>query len=362
MRIVVDLDGVVCGLKAPQESYSDVKPNLDMIKNLYRWREEGHTIILHTARHMRTCNGNVDEVIRKVGDITTEWLSKWKVPYDELYFGKPYGDIYIDDLALTFTDAKSIDRSLGDLKPILVITMAGKGRRFVEAGFIKPKYMINVNGKSLLEWSLESLPLDIIKKIIFVCLREHENHNVSNFIHQIMGKQFPRPNYQIIFIEHPTRGQAETALACKSEIDNNDPLVIYNIDTYFSSSRLKSKILSFKMQKIDGILGAFTDSDPRWSFIDIGTDGYVRKVVEKVPISTIASTGLYIFSDSRDFINAAEYIIGKDIKVKNEYYISEVYNVLISQGKKFIIDLVDNFACYGTPDDIERYAKSGRAQ
>ena len=39
----------------------------------------------------------------------------------------------------------------------IVITMAGLGSRFKKAGYTVPKYMIEAHGKTLFEWSMESL-------------------------------------------------------------------------------------------------------------------------------------------------------------------------------------------------------------
>ena len=34
--------------------------------------------------------------------------------------------------------------------------------------------MIKVKNKTLFEWSIDSLPINISKKIIFICLEKHE--------------------------------------------------------------------------------------------------------------------------------------------------------------------------------------------
>ena len=52
---------------------------------------------------MGTCQGNVGKVIRNVGKITLDWLDKHGIEYDEIYFGKPNGDLYIDDRAIRFS-------------------------------------------------------------------------------------------------------------------------------------------------------------------------------------------------------------------------------------------------------------------
>ena len=357
MRIVFDLDGVICELKKPNETYLEVKPNEDVISKMKELKKEGHYLIIHTGRHMRTCDGNVTEVIKKIGPVTTEWLKKWNVPFDEIHYGKPYGDVYIDDLGITFSSVKQLEKKMKEIKPIFIIPMAGKGQRFKDEGVIGPKFLVETKGRTLFEWSLESLPLDIASKIIFICLREHEKkHNIEKFIKKNMEKKFPGLNHEIIFLDKTTRGQVETVLHAKEHINNEATLVIYNIDTYFLSTRLKSKLLTIKNTNVDGLLGAFNSNDNKLSFIELDSE-FVKRTKEKEPISDIASTGLYIFSRGKDFVDAAEFMLSNSLNTNNEYYVSELYNILIKQGKKFMIDLADDFAPLGTPDDIKKFEK-----
>ena len=102
-RICVDLDGVICTFKNPGETYADVKPIEGVVEKLKALRRNGHYIIIQTARHMKTCNGNVGQVVNKIGAITLQWLSDNDIEYDEIYFGKPWAELYIDDNALRFT-------------------------------------------------------------------------------------------------------------------------------------------------------------------------------------------------------------------------------------------------------------------
>ena len=243
-----------------------------------------------------------------------------------------------------------------EIKPIFVIPMAGKGQRFKDEGVLEPKFLVETKGQTLFEWSLESLPLDIARKIIFICLREHEEkYNVRNFIKKIMGKKFSRLNYEIIFLNKTTKGQVETVLHAKKHIDNNITLVIYNIDTYFLSTQLRSKLLKIKNINNDGLLGAFNSNDNKLSFIELDSNGFVKRTKEKELISNIASTGLYTFNKGKDFVEAAEFMLSNNLSTNNEYYISELYNLLIKQGKKFEIDLADNFIPLGTPNDIKKF-------
>ena len=42
-------------------------------------------------------------------------------------------------------------------KMTIIITMAGLGSRFRKAGYNCPKYMIEAKGKTLFDWSMDSL-------------------------------------------------------------------------------------------------------------------------------------------------------------------------------------------------------------
>ena len=103
MRICVDLDGVICHLRRPGQSYSDVEPVPGAVDVLRQWRSDGHTVIIHTARHMKTTGGNVGAVLARQGSVTLDWLARHGVEFDEIHFGKPHADVYIDDNAVRFT-------------------------------------------------------------------------------------------------------------------------------------------------------------------------------------------------------------------------------------------------------------------
>lgn len=102
-RICIDLDGVIAQLKKADETYEEVKPVPGAIDKLKKLKKHGFYIIIYTARHMKTCKGNQGLVIKRLGKITLDWLEKYNIPYDEIFFGKPWADIYIDDNAFRFT-------------------------------------------------------------------------------------------------------------------------------------------------------------------------------------------------------------------------------------------------------------------
>jgi hypothetical protein len=41
-------------------------------------------------------------VVARQGMVTLEWLARHGIEFDEIHFGKPHADVYIDDNALRF--------------------------------------------------------------------------------------------------------------------------------------------------------------------------------------------------------------------------------------------------------------------
>ena len=91
----LDFDNTLVTYPQIKDDYTSVLPikrNIEILKFL---KKMGHTIIVYTARRMRTHSGNVGKVVSDVGRITMDSLDDFNIPYDELYFGKPYAHFYI---------------------------------------------------------------------------------------------------------------------------------------------------------------------------------------------------------------------------------------------------------------------------
>ncbi|MCB0428576.1 MAG: glycosyltransferase family 2 protein [Flavobacteriales bacterium] len=235
----------------------------------------------------------------------------------------------------------------------MVIPMAGEGRRFMEAGYTIPKYMIEVRGKTLLEWSVDSLPLDLCTNLIFVALETHEEKwKIERWIRNLYPHRF---EIQVVFLKGVTRGQAETALHAKQHMDMENPLLVYNIDTQFRSSALKRQLLR---EDVDGVLGAFTSNEPRFSYAELDAAGrFVSRVAEKIVISANALTGLYHFKDPADFIHVAESHIQSNFRTGGEFYVAPVYNDLIAQGKRYVVDMAQEVNILGTPEEMKMFSR-----
>src|SRR5581483_12137981 len=109
MKICIDVDGVLCELRRPEQTYAEVQPLPGAVEKMKALKAAGHYLILMTARHMATCNSNVGLAIARQGKTLLDWLAKHEIPYDELWFGKPHADVYIDDNAYRFSSWQEIN-------------------------------------------------------------------------------------------------------------------------------------------------------------------------------------------------------------------------------------------------------------
>jgi capsule biosynthesis phosphatase len=111
LRVCFDLDNTLVTFPKIKNDYTSVVPIPENITFLQYLKHLGHTIIIYTARRMKTHTGNTGKIMRDIGKCTFDTLEQFNIPYDELYFGKPNADIYIDDLALNCYD--NLEKSLG---------------------------------------------------------------------------------------------------------------------------------------------------------------------------------------------------------------------------------------------------------
>jgi capsule biosynthesis phosphatase len=65
-----------------------------------------------TARNMVTYNNNVGQIIANQAPIVIDWLKKYDMPYDELLFGKPHADFFVDDKGIKFTSIKNLKKQI----------------------------------------------------------------------------------------------------------------------------------------------------------------------------------------------------------------------------------------------------------
>ena len=101
-----DLDGVICSnTKYKKSDLLDYKKSKSIpiaVKTINKLYDDGHTIIIYTARGMTRYKGNVSLIKKKLSELTINSLKSWNLKYHKLVFGKIYYDLIIDDKSINY--------------------------------------------------------------------------------------------------------------------------------------------------------------------------------------------------------------------------------------------------------------------
>lgn len=229
--------------------------------------------------------------------------------------------------------------------------MAGRGSRFAKAGYDRPKPLILIKNKPMIEVVIDNLRPKCPYQFIFLCLEEHiKKYSLEKFLPLL------EPHSVIVPVKEVTEGAACTVLLAKSFIDNNEPLMIANSDQYIDYSI--DDYLA-KGSGVDGLIMTMTAHEDKWSFLKFDDQHFVTEVKEKEVISEEATVGIYNFSKGCDFVYAAQQMIQKNIRTNNEFYVAPVYNEMIKNGKKITYCNIGNgMHGLGTPEDLNLFLKT----
>lgn len=96
-RVCFDLDNTLVTPPRVKGDYTTVEPIQERIEFCKYLKKMNCEIIIYTARGMKSCENNIGKINIKNYKIILDTLEKYDIPCDELFMGKPYADIYIDD-------------------------------------------------------------------------------------------------------------------------------------------------------------------------------------------------------------------------------------------------------------------------
>lgn len=115
--IAFDLDDTLCYRPADVEhlgvdKYYHCKPIKEMIDLCNEMYDKGNTIVIYTARGMKTLDGKTDDIYGILYPITIQSLQEWGVKYHRLVMGKLHYDMLVDDKCMDLETAKKKLRNL----------------------------------------------------------------------------------------------------------------------------------------------------------------------------------------------------------------------------------------------------------
>ncbi|PZN96924.1 MAG: glycosyl transferase family 2 [Alphaproteobacteria bacterium] len=240
----------------------------------------------------------------------------------------------------------------------IVVPMAGRGQRFVDAGHDLPKPLIPVHGVPMVKLVIANLAPDCLHRFHFLIQRAHdEQHGLAALLTEWA------PGCTVTMVDGVTDGAACTVLLARSLIDNHDALMIANCDQYIDADI--NRYLA-ALGEADGLIMTMWADHPKWSFVRRDATGRVVQVVEKQVVSNEATVGIYNFRCGRDFVRAADAMIAGDRRVNGEFYVAPAYDMLIAEGARIeCFDIGSDGAGMhgiGTPQDLDLFVGQAVSQ
>ncbi len=230
-----------------------------------------------------------------------------------------------------------------------IICAAGEGQRFRDYFENIPKPLINLNGLSFLEWSLQSLTVTSKDQLI---LLTHVAHRIRERLEAKIIARYPFTPIKWIEIRNSTRGQLETAILAEEVCDLHKGIAIFNCDNYFQSPTLGALMAN---PDIAGIIPCFHAAGAAWSFCAIDEQDKVTQVMEKRRISEWASIGFYYFRDASTFFSKGKAALARE--QDGEYFVAPLYQSYIDAGELVMIDRLALAKPMGTPEQLEIFWK-----
>lgn len=232
----------------------------------------------------------------------------------------------------------------------IIIPIGGKGERFSKEGYLKPKPLISIFEKTMIEYVIDNLILNE-DKVFIIYNYSLDNHNFSNYI----NNKYPYINLIKI---NDTKGAVETLFLGIDIILNNyiyyDKSLILDCDTFYTED------ICYIFKNSENNMVFFTknyDTNPIYSYIELNNDLTIINIEEKKKISDNANTGAYAFIDIKILYNYCKYVLDNNITFNNEPYTSCVISEMIKQNILFKgYELKEEYVfSVGTPKALTKY-------
>lgn len=230
----------------------------------------------------------------------------------------------------------------------IIIPMAGLGSRFPERIYQTCKPLIPINGMPMIVHTINSLNLS--GNYIFILKQDKYTEELTSVLKNTSV------DCKIIILSESTSGPAETCLAARQYLSDEEELVIANSDQimWWNSELF---VNSTKANSIDGVIVTFNSKSPLNSYAKINNFGYVVEIKEKEVISDLALNGIHYWKKAKDFFWSTETMIKAADKSMGEYYIGPAFNYLLAKGFRLGIHHIPGFQHnpVGVPDDLQTY-------
>ncbi len=207
----------------------------------------------------------------------------------------------------------------------VVIPMAGYGKRLRPHTWSRPKQLLTLAGKTVIEHVLDtfsSLSKDI--KIEYVFIVGYLGDKIKTY----MAEEHPDITVHFV-VQDEMRGQSHAIYLARDYI--NGPMIMVFADTL-----IETDLGFLDEEELDIVAWVKPVPDPRrFGVAEVGKDNLVTRLIEKPKAmdNNLALVGFYYFKKGQDLIQAIEKQIEQQVQLKGEFFLADAINIMLEGGK-----------------------------
>lgn len=209
-------------------------------------------------------------------------------------------------------------------KITVVIPMAGLGTRLRPHTWSRPKQLLSLAGKRVIEHVLDTfntLPDKLQVEYVFVV------GYLGEKIQDFMAEAYPELDVHFV-VQEETRGQSHAIYLAKEYIDG--PMIMVFADTL-----IETDLAFLEKEKSDVVAWVKPVPDPRrFGVAELGQDQRVIRLIEKPKAmdNNLALVGFYYFKEGSDLIAAIEKQMDQKVQLKGEFFLADAINIMLENN------------------------------
>jgi len=241
----------------------------------------------------------------------------------------------------------------------IVIPMAGQGKRFLAAGYQTPKPLIEVDGAIIVKHVVDNFDTNHDEFLFGV----NEEHLKQYPLDEILSKLVNHAT--VVSMPYQKAGPIGVLRNLANNLEKDEPVVVNYCDFswVWDYSHFRETV---EKTDCDGAVICYTGFHPHLlgpnNYATLDANNHWMKAIREKHSwhenkeDDWTSSGSYYFKSSKALLHYCQAIEKKpDWKINDEFYVSQLYQLMVEDGLKILIYKIPFMLQWGTPEDLEEY-------